>query len=157
MSRNRILLIGGVVFVLAIITLGIVGLFTGNSTASQSSNKSTTPTTPILTDSGLTIDNFAKDTSINSTSTESSIESAISSHISTRVTLAGTVRAKSLAVTGSGTAKNTRFIVDIPSIKQSYVVSLGEDSQTGESSLYILCPTSEEMIYPSFNCRDTTQ
>lgn len=157
MSRNRLLLIGGFILTLAIITLGIIGLFSGNNSASQTSSVNAAPVAPVLTDSGLIIDNFKKDTSINNTSTETSIESAISGHISTRVTLAGVVRTNSLKVTTSGTAKETRFIVDIPTIKQSYIASLGEDSQTGESSLYILCPTAQEMIYPSFNCQDNTQ
>jgi hypothetical protein len=153
MSRNRLLIIGAVVFTLLIVALGIVGLF--SSSKSSTSSSTATQTTPAATPVSLTIESFAKDTGIYTASVQKSIESALLAKISSTTSLTGHVRSGSLIVTATGTAKNTRFIVDFPDIKRSYVASLGEDSSTGEASLYILCPAANELIYPSFNCVDS--
>lgn len=137
---------------LAIVALGIIGLFSSN----KASNTAAIPATQTTTSSaGVTIEDFAKDTSIYSASLQQSIESAITAKVMPSTTLTGYIRSGSLKVAATGTAKNTRFIVDIPDIKRSYVASLGEDSSTGEQSLYILCPSVDEIIYPSFNCVDS--
>lgn len=150
MSRNRLLLVIAIVVTLVVVALGIIGIISSNK-----KNEITPQTTQAITPASMTIDNFAKDTGIYTATVQKSIESAIVARITLNTSLTGHVRTGSLKVTPLDTTKNTRFIVDIPDIKRSYVVSLGEDSSTGEQSLYILCLSAEEMIYPSFNCKDS--
>jgi hypothetical protein len=52
----------------------------------------------------------------------------------------------------------TEFMVDIESIRQSYRVRdvyLVAGSYMGEFPRLVLCPSAEELIYDSFNCRDS--
>jgi hypothetical protein len=49
------------------------------------------------------------------------------------------------------------ILVDIADAKRTYKVSSsGSGSPDGDNSLYVLCPSQEELIYGSFNCKDDT-
>jgi len=49
------------------------------------------------------------------------------------------------------------LLVDIADAKRTYKVSSsGSGSPDGDNSLYVLCPSQEELIYGSFNCKDDT-
>lgn len=49
------------------------------------------------------------------------------------------------------------LLVDIADAKRTYKVSSsGSGSPDGDNSLYILCPTQDELIYDTFNCKDDT-
>lgn len=84
----------------------------------------------------------------------SSIQNAIYDKIEDRINsnTTGVIRDGSIESTSDKDALTIQLIVDIASLKESYVVSYGSDSSTGESSLYILCPDDKDLIYPKFEC-----
>lgn len=85
------------------------------------------------------------------TTTEDSLYKKIKSTGTTKI--AGIVRTDSVKTNNRvEDVKTVRFIVDIPDLKQTYVVSYGTDDSTGEKSIYILCPDKTERIYPEFSC-----
>lgn len=47
------------------------------------------------------------------------------------------------------------LLIDIPDAKRTYKISSsGSGNPNGDNSLYILCPSQEELIYSAFDCKD---
>lgn len=46
------------------------------------------------------------------------------------------------------------FMVDIPGAKRSFSVALSGGPQYPFDTLYVLCPSPDQTIYPVFNCQD---
>lgn len=46
------------------------------------------------------------------------------------------------------------FMVDIPSVKRSFSVALSGGRQYPFDTLYVLCPTTDQLIYAAFSCQD---
>lgn len=70
------------------------------------------------------------------------------------------IRSGSYKKTYSQTDDNTPvidFLVDIPDIKRTYKVDYSGGKYSAEHILYILCPDTDEMIYPTFACQDDVQ
>ena len=101
---------------------------------------------------------YTDDININ---TQEKIESAVYSTVKESLPgvkkLEGTVRNDSFISSKMGTGSLITFLVDIKSVQRSYKISLGTDEDTGENSLYVLCPTEPELIYPAFSCKGDTE
>ncbi|HJP81572.1 MAG TPA: hypothetical protein VJ841_04220 [Candidatus Saccharimonadales bacterium] len=68
--------------------------------------------------------------------------------------ITGSIRDGSYKKSAEGTVITIQFLIDIPSVKRTYKINIGRDSSTGENSLYILCPDTNELKYGTFDCVD---
>lgn len=85
------------------------------------------------------------------------IEDSLNQHISELVpnaTSTGTVREGSYIKTINEAGASSTFLVDFADLKLTYKVTIGQDSATGEHSVYVICPSESELIYAPFNCKD---
>lgn len=153
MTRRRLTIIIVVVLAVVIAGIGIVAMMTANNnqpSPEEEAAEQTAVTAPFR------IDNFYAYPDIE-LSTREAITSSIQNYLTDipRDALpVGIIRDGSYKQTSEGTIANTTFIVDIDVLKRTYRISLGNDSSTDESSLYVLCPTTDELRYPAFNCKD---
>ncbi len=73
---------------------------------------------------------------------------------------AGEIRAKSFDVTfysrDGVKIPSITFLVDIPAASQTYQVSLFGGKGYPMSTLYILCPTPDQLKYGAFTCNDAS-
>jgi len=154
MIYNKKFIIGFLV-VVAIIGIAVTLLLTSHKEAK-------TPDTSVNTSSQntssapLTIKNFSSYEDL-SVTTKNTIIGAIDHYISDtphHTAPVGVIREGSYKKTESGTITNIVFLVDIASLKRTYKINFGTDSSTGQQTLYTLCPSSDELIYPAFNCKD---
>lgn len=137
----------------AIITVGAIIMLVINRNATQ-----TPPMETIDSDiSSIRINNFSAYNNIDA-DVRASIEDDLNRYISDiapNSTATGVIREGSYQETNESGAKNIIFIVDFAEPKLTYKISIGQDPSTGERSIYIICPTENELIYPPFNCKDT--
>jgi hypothetical protein len=146
-----------IIFIVAVILCGIgVAVVLLNRPAATPTSENTTTTTTTTSSAALKISNFSTYEDIDVT-TKATIVSSIDHYIadtSHTTDPIGTIRDGSYKKTVDGTISTIVFLVDIPSLKRSYKINFGTDSSTGQQTLYTLCPTSDELVYPSFNCKD---
>jgi hypothetical protein len=57
------------------------------------------------------------------------------------------------STTASGTPR-VEFLVDIATLKRTYRVSINGTEDSEYQAIYVLCPTTAELIYPAFKCSD---
>lgn len=67
----------------------------------------------------------------------------------------GAVRESSYKSTTDGNIISIEFLVDFNAIKRSYKISIGRDSVDDITTSYIICPSLNEMVYPSSACKDS--
>lgn len=69
----------------------------------------------------------------------------------------GVIRTDSYTQREEGSATVSTLLIDIPSVKRTYKVSSsGSGDPNGDNSLFILCPSQDELRYGAFNCKDDT-
>ncbi|MDX2776391.1 hypothetical protein PV379_03430 [Streptomyces caniscabiei] len=143
------------------ILLGLAGLIVIGVVIVLIINRNTAQTPEMETvDSdipSIRISNFSSYTNIDPDA-RATIEDDLNRYISDIVpesTATGVIREGSYHETDESGAKNIVFIVDFAEPKLTYKISIGQDPATGERSIYIICPTKDELIYPPFNCKDT--
>jgi hypothetical protein len=153
MIYNKKFIIGFLIFIaLCIATLAVVVL-THKDTTQPPVTDTPSQTT---SDAPLKIENFSSYEDINIT-TKSTIVDAIEHYISDTPHTSdpiGVIREGSYKKTTNGSITNIVFLVDIASLKRTYKIDFGTDSSTGQNTLYTLCPSTNELIYPPFNCKD---
>ncbi len=108
-------------------------------------------------DMKLIIDNQSEYESTVSKLSFKSISSSIFNKIKNlsngkQVTYNATIRKNSYVDIPSQTGTAVRFLVDIPNIKRTYVVSISRDDEN--DYIDILCPKDSDMIYAPFECKD---
>ena len=97
-----------------------------------------------------------------------SIQSALYHKVSTTVSTpaggyhatvrSGTVNKTSYTYAVDGTSMPYyRFLVDIPAVKQSFEVTLAGGINYSVDIVHVLCPQSDQLIYPKFECTDPEQ
>jgi hypothetical protein len=85
------------------------------------------------------------------------IEDSLNQHISELfpdTTSTGIVREGSYVKTIHEAGATSTFLVDFADLKLTYKITVGQDSTTGEHSVYVICPSENELIYAPFNCKD---
>lgn len=141
-------------FILAVV---LIALILGTSLASRNREESNQQTAP---DFGVVVDNLdAYESKLKAMDITKEIQALVYTQLqSDRSQPVGlykaTVRDKSFSKTllENGVPYYT-FLVDIPSVKQSYKISLVGGDDYEQSILDIDCPEQNELIYPAQPCK----
>lgn len=159
-ERQRFIIIASlsvaVLIIIMIVSAVVIHQSRNFSTAyTPSSTDTATKESVDITNSG---DYQSKIPSLDFSSLESSLFTTVKQNVSTpAASYAATIRDTSYKTsTTSDGFPQRNFVVDIPAIKQSYHITVEGDSSTDYQTVYILCPTASELIYPAFTCKDQT-
>lgn len=150
--NNKKQLTALLVAVAAIILVGTIIWLVVNRFSTQ-----TPPMETIDTDvASVRIDNLLSFEDID-VDTRATIEDSLNQHISElfpNTMSAGIVREGSYVKTLHEAGATSTFLVDFADLKLTYKVTVGQDNTTGEHSVYVICPSENELIYAPFNCKD---
>lgn len=159
MSLGKKIVVGVVIFAVicgGAITLAVLNRKSDPKPLEETSDQETPSSPQPKLDLSLQIKNFSSYPDI-SDATKTTIKESVNRYledIPRTSAPVGVIRDGSYNKTTSGSMSNIVFLLDIASLKRSYKIDLGTDSSTGEQSLYTLCPSSTEAIYPPFDCKD---
>ena len=135
----------------------------GNTNASSSTNQNEKPNPINITNFDTVVKNLP---STERATLETILASTIKQNTSANITLTSV---KDATIRDGTYVQNydsqkyvysTQFIVDIPSLKQSYKITdkysplPPEQSGLFDYTQLVLCPSQDELIYGSFNCKD---
>lgn len=160
MIRNKAIIIGVgvVVLVCGIVITSIVLSRNAEPVPVEQAPKSAQEDTAPKPDADLSLhlEGFTPYPDVDS-ATQATIANSINrylANVARTSTPIGVLREQSYKKTVNGSVTNITFLIDIANLKRSYKISIGKDTSTTENSMYILCPSSEELIYPAFDCKD---
>ncbi len=149
-KNKKILIIAGLFILILIITVGTI-LLTTNSKEEEQQQQSNP-----FTISGLDNPKY-----LFSPTKQAAVVSGIDHYLTAddidTNNMSGVVRKDSFSQKEVYGSTVITLLVDIAAAKRTYKVSSsGSGSPDGDNSLYILCPSRDELIYNSFNCKDDT-
>lgn len=149
-SRRKISITAGVVVIILLATWGL-SLLAPKNTDQQATDESTP--------SSLTVKGLDDSKYLFSVATQTAIITEISSYLAldniNTSKMEGAVRQESYTQEETDNTTITTLLIDIPVIKRTYkVISSASGSPDGDNSLYIRCPSKNELIYDTFDCKD---
>jgi hypothetical protein len=155
MMRDRKLLVGGIIVFGMLCTIAVIGYFVYSS---QPQKEDSEVSSDYVVYAPLQVDGFSAYAADISSATQTSITTSLQRYIDTTnstTTIKGVIRSGSYSKANtSDTMSVVTFLIDFSGIQRTYKISIGSDTSTGENSLYVLCPTTAELRYPPFNCKD---
>lgn len=149
-KNKKILIIAGLLIFILVVTVGIILVSTNSK--EQEQKEQANP----FTISGLDDPKY-----LFSSEKQAAVVSGIDYYLKAddidTNNMTGVVRKDSFSQKEVYGSTVITLLVDIADVKRTYKVSSsGSGSPDGDNSLYILCPSPEELIYGSFNCKDDT-
>ncbi len=152
-NRKKIFIILGVCVLLVAIIAVVITL---NKKTNQPQQQATETVTPFSID-GLDNPSYAL-----APATQSAVVSQIKLYLVkadiNTTNLKGKVRDNSYTEKEVDGGSLKELLVDIPDIKRTYKVSAAaSDTDNGDDSLFIVCPSKDELIYGTFKCQSDVQ
>ena len=148
MIQKRHVIIAIIVMTTVIVSLIIWAVLPkGDDTTIKVENKQTTKNSLTITNLG----HYSKDLL---DSQKHSIEQVLYQKVGGKGRVTGEVREGSYKKHQQNSYTNVDFLVDFPSVKQTYHISATIAGPDNYRAVNIFCPTKEELHYKPFECKD---